>query len=55
MKIAILALQGAFEEHRQMLLQLGVESVFIRNLTILWAKSKAKSKTGCLFLGPAPA
>ena len=33
MKIAILALQGAFEEHRQMLLQLGVESVFIRNLT----------------------
>ena len=33
MKIAILALQGAFEEHRQMLLLLGVESVFIRNLT----------------------
>ncbi|MBR4644968.1 MAG: pyridoxal 5'-phosphate synthase glutaminase subunit PdxT [Bacteroidaceae bacterium] len=32
MKIAVLALQGAFEEHRQMLEQLGVESVLIRNL-----------------------
>ena len=31
MKIAILALQGAFEEHRQMLLKLGVESFFVRN------------------------
>jgi len=32
MKIAILALQGAFAEHQQMLQQLGVESVLIRNL-----------------------
>ena len=31
MRIAILALQGAFEEHRQMLLRIGVESFFIRN------------------------
>ena len=33
MRIAILALQGAFEEHRQTLLKLGVESFLIRNLT----------------------
>ncbi|MBQ3655613.1 MAG: pyridoxal 5'-phosphate synthase glutaminase subunit PdxT [Bacteroidales bacterium] len=33
MKIAILALQGAFEEHRQTLLKLGVESFFVRNLS----------------------
>lgn len=32
MKIAILALQGAFAEHQQMLQKLGVESVLIRNL-----------------------
>lgn len=32
MRIAILALQGAFEEHRQTLLKLGVESFLIRNL-----------------------
>ncbi len=32
MKIAILALQGAFEEHRQMLLKICVESFFVRNL-----------------------
>ena len=32
MRIAILALQGAFEEHKQMLERLGVESVLIRNL-----------------------
>ena len=32
MKVAIMALQGAFAEHRQMLLRLGVESVLIRNL-----------------------
>lgn len=31
MKIAILALQGAFAEHRQMLLSLGVESFLVRN------------------------
>lgn len=32
MKIAILALQGAFAEHQQMLQRLGVDSVLIRNL-----------------------
>ena len=32
MKIAVLALQGAFAEHQQMLHSLGVESVLIRNL-----------------------
>ncbi|MBO7069610.1 MAG: pyridoxal 5'-phosphate synthase glutaminase subunit PdxT [Bacteroidaceae bacterium] len=32
MKIGILALQGAFEEHRQMLERLGVMSVLVRNL-----------------------
>lgn len=32
MKIAILALQGAFAEHRQMLQKIGVESALIRNL-----------------------
>lgn len=30
--VAILALQGAFAEHQQMLLKLGVDSVLIRNL-----------------------
>lgn len=33
MKVAILALQGAFAEHQQMLQTLGVESVLIRNLS----------------------
>lgn len=32
MRIAILALQGAFEEHRQMLDKMGVEPFFVRNL-----------------------
>ena len=32
MKIGVLALQGAFAEHQQMLHRLGVESVQIRNL-----------------------
>ncbi|MCQ2374675.1 MAG: pyridoxal 5'-phosphate synthase glutaminase subunit PdxT [Salinivirgaceae bacterium] len=32
MSIAILALQGAFEEHAQMLQKISVDSVFIRNL-----------------------
>lgn len=32
MNIAILALQGAFAEHRQMLLRLGADSCLIRNL-----------------------
>ena len=32
MKIAILALQGAFAEHEQMLKSLGIETVLIRNL-----------------------
>ena len=31
MKIAVLALQGAFEEHEQMLQRLGVETVLVRN------------------------
>lgn len=39
MKIAILALQGAFAEHQQMLLSLGVESFLIRNLDD-WYKKK---------------
>lgn len=33
MKVAVLALQGAFVEHQQMLERLGVESVQIRQLT----------------------
>lgn len=33
MNVAILALQGAFAEHRHILSQLGVETTFIRNLT----------------------
>lgn len=33
MTIAILALQGAFAEHRQMLAQLGVETFLVRNLS----------------------
>lgn len=32
MKIGVLALQGAFEEHCQMLQRLGVDSILIRNL-----------------------
>ncbi len=32
MKIAILALQGAFAEHQQMLNRLGIESFLVRNL-----------------------
>ena len=32
MKIGILALQGAFEEHRQVLERLGAETIYIRNL-----------------------
>lgn len=32
MRIAIMAVQGAFAEHQQMLVRLGVESVLIRNL-----------------------
>lgn len=32
MKIAILALQGAFAEHRQMLEQLGAETFLVRNI-----------------------
>jgi len=39
MRIAILALQGAFAEHQQMLQQLGVESFLIRNLDD-WQQSK---------------
>ena len=32
MKIAIMALQGAFEEHRQVLERMGVETFLVRNL-----------------------
>lgn len=39
MRIAVLALQGAFIEHRKMLDRLGVESFEIRQLSD-WAKSK---------------
>ena len=39
MRIAVLALQGAFVEHRKMLDRLGVESFEIRQLSD-WAKSK---------------
>ena len=31
MRIAILALQGAFAEHGQMLSKMGVDSFFVRN------------------------
>ena len=41
MRIAILALQGAFEEHRQMLLRIGVESFFIRNVNDWWLPKDA--------------
>lgn len=39
MKIAILALQGAFAEHQQMLQKLGVESFLVRNLAD-WQQQK---------------
>ncbi len=39
MRIAVLALQGAFLEHQQMLTSLGVESFFVRNLSD-WQSSK---------------
>ncbi len=39
MKIAILALQGAFAEHQQMLSMLGVESFLVRNLND-WNREK---------------
>lgn len=39
MKIAILALQGAFEEHRQVLERMGVESFLVRNLND-WRQEK---------------
>lgn len=39
MKIAILALQGAFAEHRQMLTRMGVDSFLIRNVED-WAQPK---------------
>lgn len=32
MKIAILALQGAFAEHSEMLQRIGVESFLVRNI-----------------------
>ncbi len=39
MRIAILALQGAFEEHQQMLDRLGVEHFLVRNLSD-WQQQK---------------
>ncbi len=39
MRIAILALQGAFEEHQQMLDRMGVESFLVRNRAD-WQKAK---------------
>ena len=39
MRIAILALQGAFAEHRQMLTRMGVDSFLIRNVED-WAQPK---------------
>ena len=39
MKIAILALQGAFAEHRQMLTRMGVDSFLVRNVED-WAQPK---------------
>ena len=45
MKIAILALQGAFAEHQQMLHRLGIENVLIRNLSD-WQKYLKNSPLG---------
>jgi len=39
MRIAVLALQGAFEEHQKMLTMLGVESFLVRNLND-WQQQK---------------
>lgn len=45
MKIAILALQGAFAEHEQMLQSLGVKTTLIRNLED-WNKALPKGGSG---------
>ena len=52
MKIAILALQGAFAEHQQMLQRLGVESVEIRNFND-WQQylSEPATKKGLIIPG----
>ena len=39
MRIAILALQGAFVEHQQMLSKLGIDSFLVRNLND-WSQPK---------------
>ena len=39
MRIAVLALQGAFAEHKQMLHRLGVETIEVRQLDD-WSQSK---------------
>ncbi|MBO1362412.1 pyridoxal 5'-phosphate synthase glutaminase subunit PdxT [Prevotella sp. A2931] len=39
MRIAILALQGAFAEHRQMLSRIGIDSFFVRNAAD-WQQTK---------------
>lgn len=49
MKIAILALQGAFIEHRQMLQRLGVESVEIRQLAD-WTRYAAEADRMALII-----
>lgn len=54
MKIAVLALQGAFIEHQQMLERLGVESVQIRQLSD-WNSYVAEAKaagTSCALIIP---
>ena len=45
MKVAILALQGAFAEHEQMLRHLGTDTTFIRNLTD-WTHFMSRSLEG---------
>ena len=52
MKVAILALQGAFVEHQQMLERLGVESVQIRKLDdwVRYRASLAEGEKGALII-----
>ena len=51
MKIAILALQGAFAEHEQMFRQLGTETTLIRNLDDFYSTFK-KSSSKPLSISP---
>ena len=50
MKIAILALQGAFAEHEQMLQHLGAETFLVRNLED-WQSYLSSSKLGLVIPG----